>query len=59
MLTHFLDGGGTRGISILLILKSLLSHVLEQENKKRQKKLKELPKVCEMFDLIGGTNAGG
>jgi patatin-like phospholipase/acyl hydrolase len=50
-----LDGGGVRGLSTLYILKSIMDRLnyARSENK--------LPpvKLCEVFDLIGGTSTGG
>jgi Patatin-like phospholipase len=50
-----LDGGGVRGLSMLYILKGLMT----QLNQARQ--AADLPSVkpCEVFDLIGGTSTGG
>ncbi|KAK6393510.1 hypothetical protein LTR65_002382 [Meristemomyces frigidus] len=44
-----LDGGGVRGLSSLLILKSLMERINPQDP----------PKPCEYFDMIGGTSTGG
>jgi Patatin-like phospholipase len=48
-----LDGGGVRGLSSLVILREIMEEV------QRQAKLKETPRPCEYFDLIGGTSTGG
>lgn len=50
-----LDGGGVRGLSALLILKSLMTRL------NGQRRGAGLPSVkpCEVFDLIGGTSTGG
>ena len=53
LLYLYLDGGGIRGMSELLILKELMERVQFQEN------LDETPLPCEYFDLIGGTSTGG
>lgn len=59
-----LDGGGVGGLSILLILQSILKHVRQKENELRKARKEpqirgQLPKPCQVFDLIGGTNTGG
>lgn len=58
-----LDGGLVRAFSSLFMLQSLLRHVHDQENRLRQLRnepqLTESPKVCEYFDIIGGSNTGG
>jgi len=48
-----LDGGGVRGLSSLVILREIMEEV------QRQAKLKETPRPCDYFDLIGGTSTGG
>ncbi|KAH0580488.1 hypothetical protein H2248_001987 [Termitomyces sp. 'cryptogamus'] len=48
-----LDGGGIRGISELLILEEIMNRI------KAENGLKEAPKPCEYFDVIGGTGTGG
>lgn len=48
-LMFYVDGGGIRGLSSLIILKYLMKRV-NPENP---------PKPCEYFDLIGGTSTGG
>ncbi|KAH8653144.1 acyl transferase/acyl hydrolase/lysophospholipase [Tricladium varicosporioides] len=50
-----LDGGGVRGLSTLLILKTIMDRV----NRERNKKNKDSIKPSQMFDLIGGTSTGG
>ena len=49
-LTSGVDGGGIRGISALLILEAIM------ENLREMRGLRETPKPCEYFDLIGGTS---
>ncbi|KAJ5995750.1 hypothetical protein N7481_002727 [Penicillium waksmanii] len=44
-----LDGGGVRGLSIILIIKNLMERI-DQGNP---------PAPCEYFELIGGTSTGG
>ncbi|KAJ5585584.1 uncharacterized protein N7459_005384 [Penicillium hispanicum] len=44
-----LDGGGVRGLSMLLILKRLMEGI-DPLNP---------PKPCDYFDMIGGTSTGG
>ncbi|RFU32279.1 hypothetical protein B7463_g4070, partial [Scytalidium lignicola] len=48
-----LDGGGVKGMAILLILKRLFRTIQRDEN------LPEIPRPCNYFDLIGGTSTGG
>ena len=47
------DGGGVRGLSSLLILKNLMYSL------KRRRNMRDLPKPCEVFDIIAGTSTGG
>ena len=44
-----LDGGGVRGLSLLMILQQLMSTVDPESP----------PKPCDYFDMIGGTSTGG
>ena len=53
MLTRFLDGGGIRSISSLLILEDIMEKIRETKG------LDYVPRPCEHFDLIGGTGSGG
>jgi patatin-like phospholipase/acyl hydrolase len=48
-----LDGGGVRGIMGLVILKELMSRVQER------KRLAEIPRPADYFELAGGTSTGG
>lgn len=48
-----LDGGGVRGLSTLYILKEIMAQINEERDDAR------LLKPCDIFDLIGGTSAGG
>ncbi|KAG6902391.1 hypothetical protein C0995_000596 [Termitomyces sp. Mi166 len=48
-----LDGGGTRGLSELLILDEIMKRIQAAEY------LTDVPKPCEYFDMIGGTSTGG
>ncbi|KAK1776793.1 hypothetical protein QBC45DRAFT_394826 [Copromyces sp. CBS 386.78] len=48
-----LDGGGVRGISEVVMLHRIMKRVQQLEN------LKELPKPCEYFHIMGGTSTGG
>lgn len=50
-----LDGGGVRGLSSLYILSGIMS----QLNREREKEGHQPVKPCEVFDLIGGTSTGG
>ncbi|KAJ7309207.1 FabD lysophospholipase-like protein, partial [Mycena albidolilacea] len=47
------DGGGIRGLSMLLILEHLMYKLKVAEN------LPDIPRPCDYFDLIGGTSTGG
>ncbi|KAJ7827150.1 hypothetical protein B0H14DRAFT_3144712 [Mycena olivaceomarginata] len=48
-----LDGGGIRGLSMLIILKHLMYRLKVAED------LPDVPHPCDYFDLIGGTGTGG
>lgn len=48
-----LDGGGVRGISSLLILEHIMEKIRQKEG------LDHVPKPCNRFDMIGGTDTGG
>jgi patatin-like phospholipase/acyl hydrolase len=48
-----LDGGGIRGLSSLQVLKQLMESVGSVAE------LQSTPKPCDVFDMIGGTSAGG
>ncbi|KFY31884.1 hypothetical protein V493_00710 [Pseudogymnoascus sp. VKM F-4281 (FW-2241)] len=50
-----LDGGGIRGLSMLLILKELMTRL----NQSRKAANLEVIKPCHVFDLIAGTGVGG
>lgn len=50
-----IDGGGVRGLSTLLIMKSLMQKI----NAERLTNHQPAVKPCELFDLIGGTSTGG
>ena len=47
------DGGGIRGLSGLIVLQEVMQRIQTSEN------LRQLPRPCEYFDLIGGTSTGG
>lgn len=49
----FIDGGGVRGVSELVMLHKIMQRVQEIEQ------LTELPKPCDYFHIIGGTSTGG
>jgi len=49
----YLDGGGIRGLSELIILEELMERI------KWIKKLPQVPIPADYFDLIGGTSTGG
>jgi predicted acylesterase/phospholipase RssA len=44
-----LDGGGVRGLSSLMILRSLMEAIDPEDP----------PRPCDYFDMIGGTSTGG
>ncbi|KAJ7824117.1 acyl transferase/acyl hydrolase/lysophospholipase [Mycena leptocephala] len=48
-----LDGGGIRGLSMLIILEDLMWKLKVAED------LPDVPCPCDYFDLIGGTSTGG
>ncbi|KAJ7878256.1 acyl transferase/acyl hydrolase/lysophospholipase [Mycena leptocephala] len=48
-----LDGGGIRGLSMLIILEDLMWKIKVAED------LPDVPLPCNYFDLIGGTSTGG
>ncbi|KAJ7824351.1 hypothetical protein B0H13DRAFT_2290987 [Mycena leptocephala] len=48
-----LDGGGIRGLSMLIILENLMWKLKVAED------LPDVPRPCDYFDLIGGTSTGG
>jgi patatin-like phospholipase/acyl hydrolase len=55
-----LDGGGVRGLSSLLIVRSLMHEVQRVLVKNGQAKTGDrLPVPCQYFDLICGTSTGG
>ncbi|KAJ7841447.1 FabD lysophospholipase-like protein [Mycena leptocephala] len=47
------DGGGIRGLSMLIILEDLMLKLKVAED------LPDVPCPCDYFDLIGGTSTGG
>lgn len=48
-----LDGGGIRGISSLQILEVLMQNIRDAQD------MPEVPRPCDVFDIIGGTSTGG
>src|SRR6201996_8232226 len=54
----FIDGGGVRGYSMLIILQELM-HRTFVELEGRPPRRNEIPKPCDHFDLIIGTGTGG
>lgn len=48
-----LDGGGIKGYTSLLILKRILRTMMVEGQ------LEEIPRPCNVFDLITGTSTGG
>jgi len=49
------DGGGIRGLSTLLILRTLMAKINSKQHEMNPPRIKP----CEIFDLIGGTSTGG
>lgn len=47
-----LDGGGIKGISLVMMLKEILNRIRNETNN-------ENIEIHDMFDLIGGTSTGG
>jgi len=47
------DGGGTRGLSSLFIIREILHRIKARDG------LPELPLACDVFDFAGGTGTGG
>lgn len=47
------DGGGIRGLSTLLILRTIMHRIKTEED------MEKVPYPCDYFDLIGGTSTGG
>jgi hypothetical protein len=47
------DGGGASGLSSLIVLREFMKRVQSQTG------LSEMPRPCEVFDLIAGTGRGG
>jgi hypothetical protein len=50
-----LDGGGVKGLTSLLILRRLMVQLKRDPTDPGE----DLPRPCEVFDLIGGTSTGG
>ncbi|KAF8532970.1 phospholipase, patatin family protein [Trichophaea hybrida] len=48
-----LDGGGVKGLTSLLILHRIMRAYRDEMN------LPDIPRPCEVFDLIGGASTGG
>ncbi|PHH51573.1 Vegetative incompatibility protein HET-E-1 [Ceratocystis fimbriata CBS 114723] len=48
-----LDGGGVCALSSLLILENIMENIQKSEH------LSEVPRPCDRFDFIGGTETGG
>jgi hypothetical protein len=53
-----LDGGGVRGYSMLIILQELMYRTYV-EIEGRPPRRDQIPKPCDVFDLIVGTGTGG
>jgi patatin-like phospholipase/acyl hydrolase len=53
ILTHYLDGGGTGGLSQIFILYEIAHRIMVDVG------LEELPRLCDYFDMIGGIGMGG
>jgi patatin-like phospholipase/acyl hydrolase len=50
---YLIDGGGIRGLSMLIILQHLMYRLKVAED------IPDIPHPCNYFDLIGGTSTGG
>ena len=50
---HGQDGGGIRGVSMLVILHEIMKRIQSDDG------LTSLPRPCDYFHLIGGTSTGG
>lgn len=48
-----LHGGGVHGLSSLQILEVVMQRIADA------RKLDDVPKPCDFFDMIGGTSTGG
>jgi patatin-like phospholipase/acyl hydrolase len=53
LLTCYLDGGSVGGLSQIFILYEIAHRI------KFDLGLDELPRLCDYFDMIGGTGMGG
>ena len=53
MTSLWIDGGGIRGLSELLILEEIMKRIQHDEG------LPTTPLPCDYFDLMGGTSTGG
>ncbi|KAI5287688.1 hypothetical protein KEM54_005821 [Ascosphaera aggregata] len=53
-----LDGGGVRGFSMFILLQELMYRTYVEANGDAPTR-EQIPKPCEMFDLIVGTGTGG
>lgn len=53
------DGGGIRGLSSLIILKSLMEKVRKEEERYGWKAGYENLRPCHYFDFFVGTSTGG
>ena len=47
------DGGGVRALSEVMMLDRIMKRIQEKQG------LKEIPKPCDYFHLIGGSGTGG
>ncbi|KAI5293223.1 hypothetical protein KEM52_005733 [Ascosphaera acerosa] len=53
-----LDGGGVRGFSMFILLQELMYRTYVEINGEAPTR-EQIPKPCDMFDLIVGTGTGG
>jgi len=51
--SSFIDGGGIRGLSSLIILREVLYRIKVKDD------LPDIPRPCDLFDLAGGSGTGG
>jgi patatin-like phospholipase/acyl hydrolase len=53
LLIYHIDGGGAGGLSQIFILYEIANRI------KFDLGLDELPRLCDFFDMIGGSGMGG
>lgn len=53
LLRYYIDGGCTGGLSQIFVLYEIANRI------KFDLGLDELPRLCDFFDMIGGSGMGG